>query len=321
MATQQIQRFGNATIRAARQPGSGTLDVHIVRLATVLSGAAAFLIVASVVQDLGQARFFSATTPDKIWLLDIDSEESIFNWLSSVALFADALLLFLVASERQLLHLPHATYWYVLAIGFVGLSFDETASLHEKLSGTLHRTLHTSGAFAFAWVIPASIFCALLLLFYIPFLRALPARVAGALLLSGLLYVGGAVGTEMIAGAIYERLPLDSLPYRMVTSVEETLEISGALLLAFVLGRNLATLTGATQSALRPLPGAKRPVVRIERGYREARGGKESAMPRSEESNQGARADKAVLLALTLLTLIYVACVLILDGDVILPLS
>jgi len=244
MATRQVQHLGTANRDILRQPRSGALDVHILRLAMVLSCAAAVLIFASVVQDLGQAHLFSATTPDKIWLLDIDSEDSAFNWLSSVVLFVDALLLFLVASERQLQHLSFATHWYVLAIGFVGLSFDETVSLHEKLSGILHNTLHTSGVFTFAWVIPALFFCALLFLFYIPFLRALPRRIASLLCLSGLLYVVGAVGVEMIAGAVYERLSLDSLPYRMVTSIEETMEIAGALLLFFLLGWNLSSLTG-----------------------------------------------------------------------------
>lgn len=244
MATRQVHYLDPGSSEIVREPAGHALDVHIVRLATVLSCAAALLLLGSFVQDLGQAHLFSATTPDKIWLLDIDSEESIFNWLSSVVLFADALLLFLVASECQQRALSFATYWYVLAIGFVGLSFDETVSLHEKVSAILHNTLQTSGVFAFAWVIPALIFCALLLYFYIPFLRALPTRIAGALLLAGLLYVGGAVGAEMIAGAIYEHLPLDSLPYRMVTSVEETMEISGALLLTFVLGWNLTTLRG-----------------------------------------------------------------------------
>lgn len=244
MATRQVHHLGAANREILGQPHSGALDVHILRLATVLSCAAAVLILASVVQDLGQAHLFSATTPDKIWLLDVDSEDSAFNWLSSVVLFVDALLLFLVASERQLRHLSFATHWYVLAIGFVGLSFDETASLHEKLSGVLYKTLHTSGIFTFAWVIPALFFCGLLFLFYVPFLRALPARIARLLFFSGLLYVAGAVGVEMIAGAVYERLALDSLPYRIVTSIEETMEMGGALLLTFLLGWNLATLTG-----------------------------------------------------------------------------
>lgn len=244
MATRQIQHRGHAGLEMLRRPVDQGLEAHIVRLATALSCLAAFLLLANVVQDLGQSNLFFASAPHKIWLLDIDSEESLFNWLSSTALFVDALLLFLVASERHLRNLPFAAYWFVLAIGFVGLSIDETASLHEKLSGMLHNALQTTGLFAFAWVIPAMIFCAVLALFYIPFLRGLERRIARALLLSGLLYVGGAVGVEMIAGAVYERLALDSLPYRMVTSVEEALEISGALLLTFVLGWNFGSLMG-----------------------------------------------------------------------------
>jgi len=40
-----------------------------------------------------------------------------------------------------------------------------------------------------------------------------------------------------------------------------------------------------------------------------------------DKSSQSRRADKAVLLAIALLTIVYVACVLILEGEVILPLG
>jgi len=249
MATRHLRHLNLAKAHGIGTFPAHALDKYIIRLALLLSCAAVLLISVSVVQDLVQARLFSTAVPDKIWLLDIDSEESIFTWLSSIVLFVDALLLFLVASDCHYRHLPFATHWYVLAIGFVGLSFDEAVSLHEKLSSVLHSALDTSGAFAFAWVIPALIFCGLLFLFYVPFLRALPARIGGALFLAGLLYVGGAVGVEMIAGSLYEHLPLDSLPYRMVTSIEETMEISGALLLAFVVGSNLALLMGEGKDA------------------------------------------------------------------------
>lgn len=42
---------------------------------------------------------------------------------------------------------------------------------------------------------------------------------------------------------------------------------------------------------------------------------------RVDGSNGGKRRDKAVLIAIALLTLIYVVCVLILDADVIFPLG
>lgn len=44
-------------------------------------------------------------------------------------------------------------------------------------------------------------------------------------------------------------------------------------------------------------------------------------MPRTDGSDRNRRADKSDLLAILLLTLVYVACVLILEGEVILPLG
>lgn len=126
-------------------------------------------------------------------------------------------------------------HWLILTGGFFVLSLDETVSLHEQISARLSGVLDTGGAFTFAWVLPASAACALLLISYVPFLRALPIGYAAAFLLAGVLYVGGAVGMEMAAGRVVERTAeglrgFQTPEYRLLTNVEEGLEGLGALL-------------------------------------------------------------------------------------------
>ncbi len=52
---------------------------------------------------------------------------------------------------------------------------------------------------------------------------------------SGATYVLGAIGFEMIGGSLYINSKDMSLPYMLVMTVEETLEMSGIILFIFTL--------------------------------------------------------------------------------------
>ena len=61
---------------------------------------------------------------------------------------------------------------------------------------------------------------------FVPFLRSLDRRLAGLFVLSGVLYVSGAMGVEVLS----EDMDEDSLAYGFATALEEGLEMLGALL-------------------------------------------------------------------------------------------
>jgi len=103
----------------------------------------------SIVQDL---VIFATGSEEKIWLLDVDSEDSLFTWLSTILLFLSSLLAFVLASNGN-----DAPQWRGIGAILLAMSVDEMASLHEKLSGVLSSLLTTSGPFFFAWVIPAAV--------------------------------------------------------------------------------------------------------------------------------------------------------------------
>ena len=61
---------------------------------------------------------------------------------------------------------------------------------------------------------------------FVPFLLSLQRRVAVLFMLSGLLYVSGAIGVELLS----EDMDEESFAYGLATALEEGLEMMGALM-------------------------------------------------------------------------------------------
>jgi hypothetical protein len=117
--------------------------------------------------------------------------------------------------------------WRLLSAGFLMLAIDEVAGLHESF--------HT--AIDFSWVLPASLLVAVIGLSFIPFLIRLEKRLTIWFLISGLLFVGGALGIEILAQDMDE----DTMSYGFATAIEEGMEMLGAFLFLAV---NLKALQG-----------------------------------------------------------------------------
>ncbi|MCT7374840.1 hypothetical protein [Chelativorans salis] len=203
---------------------------------------AALLVGASFAQDLILNYRANAGSSDKIWLLDVDSEQSAFTWLSIVATFAAAWLLFQAAGDAAMRGSRFKWHWYFLAALFLLLSFDEFASIHEKISAILSSRVQNTGLMYFAWAAPAGVVSLIGLAAFIPFIRSFPPRLAVLLILSAAAFLCGAVGLEMIGGSVAEIEGIESFRFRMLTNMEEGLEIAGVLIFIYVL---LAYLEGA----------------------------------------------------------------------------
>lgn len=206
----------------------------------VAVSATGLALLASTVQDVFGFAFGDLRNAPRVWLLDVDVERSLSTWLSILLLGSASFLLFDIWSRAK--PSKFRFVWLTLAVFFVGLSFDEFASLHERVSDVLHRRFHTSGLFAFAWAAPAGILSILGLLALWPFLRRLPPNVVSALVLSAVLFLAGAVGMELIGGKVAEDQTVFSPLYRLCVTVEEGLEQIGLLLFIHTLLRHRAVL-------------------------------------------------------------------------------
>lgn len=164
---------------------------------------------------------------------DVNSERSFYTWLSSCMLFVAAILSFLQTQLHQD-DRKMRVYWCALGVIFILLSADEAMSFHEKLGQYVPHS-HNAGLLNYAWVIPGLAFVLVVGLSFLRFLLNLPARERLLLIVSGAIFVSGAIGMEMIAGDLEDHGMLDTFTYRIASNTEEALEVLGVLLFIRIL--------------------------------------------------------------------------------------
>lgn len=216
------------------------ITISPARVAQVLGAVVVLLLLLNVG---GQVWTFFFERKYDIGLIEefnIDRESNIPTYFSSVLLLTAAALLAVIALSKSKANELFARHWGALSAIFLLMSLDEAANLHERLISPLQRLLGASGWFRFAWVIPGMIFVAVLALSYLKFLLHLPKLTKAFFLLAGSLYVGGALGMEMIAGQYADLHGVENFTYSMITTVEEALEMSGVVVFIYALLRYMS---------------------------------------------------------------------------------
>jgi hypothetical protein len=137
----------------------------------------------------------------------------------------------------------HNSKWALLSFGFMFMAYDEAFSVHELLNAPMAKLLggKNLGIFYFAWVIPGMALAVFLGLFLLKFLFHLDGKTRRRFVTAGAVYLTGAVGFELIGGHYAEINGWDyNLPYTIIATIEEVLEIAGILIFIEALIENLA---------------------------------------------------------------------------------
>ncbi len=169
-----------------------------------------------------------------VGLFNFDSEYNIPTSYSSVALLFSSFLLSHIAFKCKILGMPYIL-WFVLSSIFLFLSIDEVLSIHERLAVPVRDTLGTSGLLYFAWVIPYGVALLAFVMLYTKFLFNLPRKTMVLFLISGTLFVSGAIGFELLGGLEADLNGNDTLFYSIITTCEELLEMLGIALFIYTL--------------------------------------------------------------------------------------
>lgn len=154
-------------------------------------------------------------------------EANVPTWYSSVVLFSCALALLAVANDEAAAGQTRWRFhWRGLALAFFAISMDEVASFHEHINAYGH----FGGILYYAWVIPFGAAVVVIGVLCLPFLTALPTTTRNRFIGAGVLYVGGALGVELVLGAWTAKHGQMNFTYRLIDVVEESGEIAGASL-------------------------------------------------------------------------------------------
>ncbi|WP_052090439.1 MULTISPECIES: hypothetical protein [Modestobacter] len=209
------------------------------RLLVVLAGVSLLLGAVSLVLNL---VVLGADTPGQLAagmrsgvldLLSVNREANLPTWFSS------ALLLAAAASAAGVAAWAHRTrdrwrwHWTVLAAAFCYLSVDELLRLHERANHQVGKVVETSGVFTFGWWVLAAPLVVVFAAAYVRFLRGLPGRIGLLIVVAGTLYVGGAIGMEVVGSWLADDRGMLSAPYVLATTAEEVLEMLGVVVFLY----------------------------------------------------------------------------------------
>ena len=197
------------------------------------------------------------------YYFNLGKEANLPTYFSSGLLFLAATLLFWIARDRRQHEAAFARHWQILALVFLFLSVDEAARLHELVYKVLTYFYgHGSGVFYHIWVVPFLAATLLLGVAYLRFLLHLPKPQQILFASAAMLYVGGALGFEMVEGYLQayhtDLYGQGTLAYNLFIVAEEALEMAGVLVFIYALLAYIGHHIGDAHVDVRvpPSPGA-----------------------------------------------------------------
>ncbi|MGV8899582.1 MAG: hypothetical protein ACOH2B_10145 [Burkholderiaceae bacterium] len=211
---------------------SNSISLNPSYIARALGAVALFLVLASTAGQLtvyltGHERVYGL-----VRLFNVGTELNLPAFFSTFILVFAALLLAVITVLEKKRQASHVFHWAVLAFGFLFMAVDEAVTLHEMMVEPTRKLLGDGnlGAFYFAWVIPGIVIVLVLGLYFLKFLLHLPAKTRFTFLMAAIIYLGGAIGFELLGGRYAELHGTHNLAYNMISTVEESLEMAGVII-------------------------------------------------------------------------------------------
>lgn len=181
-------------------------------------------------------RYIYDYREDWIKMFNLDREMNIPTWYSTFMLAGCAFLLQAIARGKSQEADPSARKWHILSLIFAYLALDEVLCIHEILIiPDLAKILHLPSFLAQVWVIPGIILVGIFVKKYWSFWQNLPFRFRRLFLIAAVLYIGGALGMEMIGSLYSKQYGQQNVFYAWMTSLEETMEMLGTVTFIYAL--------------------------------------------------------------------------------------
>lgn len=211
-------------------------------VARVLGAVALFLVFASISGQM--AKYFLGYDYVKglVPLFFLDEERNIPTFFSMLLMLAITLLLAIITTLKHKQKSPYRSRWAILTFGFFFMSFDEAFQVHEKFILPMRALLGNEnlGIFYHAWVVIGIAIVLFAGMFFFRFLLRLPTKTRLYFLLAASLFIGGAIGVELLGGRYAELYGHQNLGYSMIVTAEESLEIGGLIVFIWALLKYIA---------------------------------------------------------------------------------
>ncbi len=175
-------------------------------------------------------------------LLDLfifNLEHNLPTYFSVVNLLISAALLFSIFYTGKARNDKDGKYWLFLSIFFLYLSIDESSTIHETIGkiliAFLPRLPFDLTWLRFPWVILGIAVGIIIIIFLWKFYLRFPRRHKLLFALSAVIYTGGAIGMEIVSGFFFFDNPSFNVVYSLLTTVEESMEMTAVILFIYTL--------------------------------------------------------------------------------------
>jgi len=188
--------------------GAGGLSINSRAFCSFQFAAVTLLIVFAVLRYVFGIMQGNATIEQATRMFDLDRENSIPTWFSMMNLLLSSVLAFVIYNHCRPAKGRDCHYWLMLGILFLGLSAEEVIGIHERI--THFHNLRGSDIKLIslnAWVVYGAVFAASTALYFVPFLLRLERRMALMILLSGGIFLSGALLSEFLQTLMWDNHP------------------------------------------------------------------------------------------------------------------
>lgn len=193
---------------------------------------------------------------------NIGNESNLPTVYQTLVFLACGIVMVLLSRRYQTEGSRFSWHWMLLGTTFLVLGIDESAMLHERFSTPVRAMLGTGGYLYYAWMVvwvPAAL---VIMAMMTPLLRHLPWRTARAFMLGGIIFMTGAVATELVQSKYASQGRQHTLEYEAVGQVQEFLELIGLAIFAAGLFTFAQGRLGPVVVSLAPHEGERAPTER-----------------------------------------------------------
>ena len=199
----------------------------------ILTVTAVFLLLASTAGQLAKYVLGHDTAYGLIHLFNVDDEGNIPTFFSSSLLLFASLLLALITTLKRKSNDLRWRQWAILSCALLYMAIDEASHIHELLYKPADWLLgdRLSQIISTTWVIFGIAVVVAFALSYLKFFFSLPPKTQRQFFSAAAIFLGGAVGMELVGGFYSGSHGMHNLQYAMLSTVEEGLEMGGVILL------------------------------------------------------------------------------------------
>lgn len=151
--------------------------------------------------------------------IDFNNERNFPTYFATFQLLVCGYILWWISAKKFIDKDKYKFHWRGLSIIFYILAIDESFRIHDRINEGV----------AGGWVIYYLVLVAIIGVSYLFFVFSLPKKTRNLIILAGSLYVGGAIGMEIVGVYAKKYYSYYHIYYRIVLTIEESLEFIGLI--------------------------------------------------------------------------------------------